>query len=137
MLWPRRSRETTKGQPDRQVRCQAVLSSLREVLPGVRAFLILGPGGKLLDSASAAPELDLPGLGAELATLVRIVEHTAADTGLGELKEQILISSTSMTVIQHLPQNRFAVFLCSPDEHLGRLRYELKRSLLYSTLSNL
>jgi hypothetical protein len=29
------------------------------------------------------------------------------------------------------------VIVCSPDEHLGRLRYELKRSLLYSTLSNL
>jgi predicted regulator of Ras-like GTPase activity (Roadblock/LC7/MglB family) len=136
MLWPRRSRETNT-QPDRQVRCQAVLSSLREVLPGVRAFLILGSSGKLLDSATVSPELDLPGLGAELATLLRIVEHTATDTGLGELREQILISSTSMTVIQHLPHNRFAVFLCSPDEHLGRLRYELKRSLLYSTLSNL
>jgi hypothetical protein len=42
-----------------------------------------------------------------------------------------------MTLIQHLPRDRYAVFVCAPDEHLGRLRYELKRSLLYSTLSNL
>ena len=135
MLWPRRLRETNT-QPDRQVRCQAVLSSLREILPGVRAFLILGSNGKALDSATVAPELDLSRLAPELATLLRIVEHTSIDTGMGELREQILISTTSMTLIQHLPKNRFAVFICAPDEHLGRLRYELKRSLLYSTFSN-
>jgi hypothetical protein len=65
------------------------------------------------------------------------VEHTSVDTGLGDVRQQILVASTSMTLIQHLPKGRFAVFVSQPDEHLGRLRYELKRSLLYSTLSNL
>jgi predicted regulator of Ras-like GTPase activity (Roadblock/LC7/MglB family) len=136
MLWPRRHRET-KSQLTREARCQAVLSALREILPGVRAFLVIGPGGKVLDSSSVEPELDLTLLASEFATLLRIVEHTSKDTGLGDLREQILIANTSMTLIQHLPKDRFAVFVCAPDEHLGRLRYELKRSLLYSTLSNL
>lgn len=136
MLWPRRLRET-EPQLSREARCRAVLSALREILPGVRAFLVLGPDGKLLDSFSVDAELDLPRLASELSMLLRIVEHTAVDTGLGDLREQILIASTSMTLIQHLPKGRFAVFVCAPDEHLGRLRYELKRSLLYSTLSNL
>jgi predicted regulator of Ras-like GTPase activity (Roadblock/LC7/MglB family) len=136
MLWPRRLRETDK-QPNREARCRAVLSALREILPGVRAFLVLGPGGKVLDSSSVAPELDLPRLASEFDTLLRIVEHTSMDTGLGDVREQILVASTSMTLIQHLPKGRFAVFVCAPDEHLGRLRYELRRSLLYSTLSNL
>ena len=137
MLWPRRPRESTDNQPDRQARCQAVLSSLRVVLPGVRAFLILDAGGKVLDSAAVDRRLDLSLLASELATLLRIVEHTSIGTGLGELREQILVATTSMTIIRHLPRNRFAVFVCAPDEHLGRLRYELKRSLLYSTFSNL
>jgi len=136
MLWPRRPRET-ETLLSREARCRAVLSALREILPGVRAFLVLGPGGKVLDSSSVDPELDLPRLASELSTLLRIVEHTTIGTGLGDLREQILIASTSMTLIQHLPKGRFAVFVCAPDEHLGRLRYELKRSLLYSTLSNL
>ena len=136
MLWPRRRRET-KSQLNREARCQAVLSALREILPGVRAFLVLGPGGKVLDSACVEPDLDLTLLASEFATLLRIVDHTSKDTGLGDLREQILIATTSMTLIQHLPKDRFAVFVCAPDEHLGRLRYELRRSLLYSTLSNL
>ena len=136
MLWPRRRREA-KSQLNREARCQAVLSALREILPGVRAFLVLGPGGKVLDSASVEPDLDLTLLASEFATLLRIVDHTSKDTGLGDLREQILIATTSMTLIQHLPKDRFAVFVCAPDEHLGRLRYELRRSLLYSTVSNL
>jgi predicted regulator of Ras-like GTPase activity (Roadblock/LC7/MglB family) len=56
---------------------------------------------------------------------------------MGDLQEQIMVSSSSLTVILHLPNHSFAVFVCSPGESLGRLRYELKRSLLYSTLSNL
>jgi predicted regulator of Ras-like GTPase activity (Roadblock/LC7/MglB family) len=91
----------------------------------------------VLDSASVEPDLDLTLLASEFATLLRIVDHTSKDTGLGDLREQILIATTSMTLIQHLPKDRFAVFVCAPDEHLGRLRYELRRSLLYSTLSNL
>jgi predicted regulator of Ras-like GTPase activity (Roadblock/LC7/MglB family) len=137
MLWPRRHRETTSKRRDREARCQAILSALREILPGVRAFLILGSDGKVQDSSSVDASLDLSVLASEFATLLRIVEHTSIGTGLGELREQILFSSASMTLIQHLPRNRFAVFLCAPDEHLGRLRYELKRSLLYSSLSNL
>ena len=136
MLWPRRLRETD-SQQNRETRCQAVLSSLREILPGVRAFLVLGPGGNILDSSSVRPELDLALLASEFATLLRIVEPTLMDTDLGDFREQILVASTSMTLVQHLPKDRFAVFICAPDEHLGRLRYELKRSLLYSTLSNL
>ena len=46
-------------------------------------------------------------------------------------------ATISMVLAKHLPSGRFAVFVCAPDEHLGRLRYELRRSLLYSTLSNL
>ena len=54
-----------------------------------------------------------------------------------QIQEQTLTSASSLILLHRLPNNRFGVFLCSPDEHLGRLRYELKRSLLYSTLSNL
>lgn len=90
-----------------------------------------------MDSSSVDPHLDVALLASELATLLRIVDHSARDAGMGDLREQILISSLSMTLVRHLPKGRFAIFICTPDEHLGRLRYELKRSLLYSTFSHL
>jgi predicted regulator of Ras-like GTPase activity (Roadblock/LC7/MglB family) len=99
--------------------------------------MVLGPHAELLDCASIDLKVDTSVLASEYATLVRIVARTSIDTGMGDLLQQVLISSTSMVVFQNLPRGRVAVFVCSPDEHLGRLRYELKRSLLYSTLSNL
>jgi predicted regulator of Ras-like GTPase activity (Roadblock/LC7/MglB family) len=136
MPWQRRPRET-EGEPGRESRCRTVLSTLRETLPGVRAVIILGPDGELRDYAATDPGLDASILASEYAMLLRIGERTSHDTGMGEVREQILVSSSSMVLAQHLPSGRFAVFVCAPDEHLGRLRYEVRRSLLYSTLSNL
>lgn len=140
MRWPRRLRETEPERAlerERDSKCWAVLSSLKEVLPGIRAVIVLGPHAELLDFAAIDRGIDASLLAREFATLLRIVERTSLDTGLGDLHQQILISSSALVLVQHLPRNRVAVFVCSPDEHLGRLRYELKRSLLYSTLSNL
>jgi predicted regulator of Ras-like GTPase activity (Roadblock/LC7/MglB family) len=107
------------------------------VLPGIKAVMVLGPRAELLDFATTDLPLDPSVLASEYGTLLRIVERTAKDTGMGDLQQQIVISSSSMVVLQHLPRERVLVVVCSPGEHLGRLRYELKRSLLYSTLSNL
>ena len=136
MPWPRRPRET-EGESGRESRCRTVLSTLREALPGIKAVIILGPDGDLRDYAATDPALDASVLASEYATLLRIGERTSRDTGMGEVREHILISASSMILVHHLSNGRFAIFVCAPDEHLGRLRYELTRSLLYSTLSNL
>jgi len=112
-------------------------SSLREKLPGLRAFVLLSPEGEPLGHAAVDPGFDPQAFAAEYATLLRIAQHTLDETGMGDLQEQVLTSVTSLIVIRRFPRDRFGVFVCSPEEHLGRLRYELKRCLLYSSLSNL
>jgi predicted regulator of Ras-like GTPase activity (Roadblock/LC7/MglB family) len=136
MLWPRRPRETDSASKD-PGRGWVVLSALREALPSIKAFFVLGAAGELLDGAATEPTVDLATIAGEYATLLRIIERTSKDAGLGDMQEQILLSSSSLTVILHLPNESFAVFMCAPGESIGRLRYELKRSLLYSSLSNL
>jgi predicted regulator of Ras-like GTPase activity (Roadblock/LC7/MglB family) len=112
-------------------------NAMREKLPGLRAFFLLGAGGELLAHVAEGSQLDVDLFASEYATLLRIAQSASSDTGMGALQEQILTSERSLIVLHRLPQDRFGVFVCAPDEHLGRLRYELKRSLLYSTLSNL
>jgi predicted regulator of Ras-like GTPase activity (Roadblock/LC7/MglB family) len=94
MLWPRRPRET-EPRPGAQGRGWVVLSALREALPGVKAFFVLGTAGELLDGAAADPTLDITAVASEYATLLRIVDRTSKDAGMGDLQEQILISSSS------------------------------------------
>ena len=110
---------------------------MREKLPGLRAFFLLGAGGELLEHVEEDSRINAEVFAAEYATLLRIAQSASKDTGMGDLQEQILTSATSIVLLSRFSRDRFGVFVCSPDEHLGRLRYELKRSLLYSTLSNL
>jgi predicted regulator of Ras-like GTPase activity (Roadblock/LC7/MglB family) len=112
-------------------------NALRDRLPGIRALILLSPSGELLEYASNSPGFDASAFASEHATLLRIAQHTLQDMGLGVLQEQVLISSGSLILVRRLSGNRFAVAVCAPDIHLGRLRYELKRCLLYSTPSNL
>ena len=112
-------------------------SAMREKLPGIRAFFLLDAGGELLAHVVQGQTLDIEAFAAEHAMLLRIAQSASRDSGLGELDEQILTTATGIVFLHRLPKNRFALFVCSPEEHLGRLRYELKRSLLYSTLLTL
>jgi predicted regulator of Ras-like GTPase activity (Roadblock/LC7/MglB family) len=109
-------------------------SAMREKLPGLRAFFLLDAGGELLAHVAEGSRIDVQAFAAEHAMLLRIAQSASRDSGMGELEEQILTTATGIVFLHRLPKDRFAVFVCSPDEHLGRLRYELKRSLLYSTL---
>jgi len=110
---------------------------MREKLPGIRAFFLLDAGGELLEHAIHGQALDIEAFAAEYAMLLRIAQSASRDSGMGDLEEQILTTATGIVFLHRLPKSRFALFVCSPDEHLGRLRYELKRSLLYSTLLTL
>ena len=112
-------------------------NAMREKLPGIRAFFLLGAAGELLAHVPEGARVDPEAFAAEYAMLLRIAQSASNDTGMGELQEQTLTSASSTILLYRFPKGRFGVFVCSPDEHLGRLRYELKRSLLYSTLSNL
>ncbi len=112
-------------------------SAIREKLPGLRAFFLLGAQGELLGHASANTAPNPESFAAEYAMLLRIAQRASSDTGMGELQEQILTYESSIILLHRFPRDRFGILVCSSDEHLGRLRYELKRSLLYSTLSNL
>jgi predicted regulator of Ras-like GTPase activity (Roadblock/LC7/MglB family) len=128
--------------PGQRVKSAAGLffNAMREKLPGLRAFFLLGSGGELLAHVSEDRRVDSAGaevFASEYATLLRIAQSASRDTGMGDLQEQILATATSLIVIHCFSRDRVAVFVCSPDEHLGRLRYELKRSLLYSSLSNI
>ena len=113
------------------------LSDLKLCLPGLRALLVLSSGGELLDHAATSPEFNPHSFADEHATLLRIAQHTLQETGLGSLKEQILLADAASIVAVRLSPDRFAVFVCSPQVHIGRVRYEIKRGLLYSSLANL
>ena len=99
----------------------------------MQALVLLGPDGGLLGHASADPHFDSDTFVSEYATFLRIARRTAEDTAMGDPEEYILVSSPGLILVRRLPEDHFAVLVSSAEGQVGRLRYELKRSLLYST----
>ena len=106
---------------------------LRQRAPGVQALVLLNAHGECLGHAAVDPQFKTEFFASEYATFLRIARMTVKDTGMGDIDEHILVSQMGVVIIRRLPEDHFAVFVSAPGEQLGRLRYELKRSLLYST----
>ena len=136
MPWPQWRRQTESAS-DEHARRRAAFSEVHEKLPGLKAFFILSPGGTLVDCVTDDSKFDVRTFAAEYGTVLRLLLRAFKDSGVGEVQEELLITTSCLIFVQHFPNGQFAVSICSPGEHSGRVRYELKRSLLYSSLSNL
>lgn len=112
---------------------ESLFNTLKNRAPGVQALVLLRPDGRLLGHAAVDPQLNTDSIASEYATFLRIARRTAEDTGMGDPEEHILVSAPGLVIMRRLPDNHVAVLVCSKEGQVGRLRYELKRSLLYST----
>jgi predicted regulator of Ras-like GTPase activity (Roadblock/LC7/MglB family) len=54
---------------------------------------------------------------------------------MGDALEQILISDKAILVARRIGLDDVAVFVCGADQHLGRLRYEIRRLSEHFSLS--
>ena len=99
----------------------------------MQALVLLGPDGSLIAHAADNAHFSSDTFVSEYATFLRIARRTAEDTAMGDPEEYILVSAPGLILMRRLPEGHFAVLVSSPEGQVGRLRYELKRSLLYST----
>ncbi len=104
-----------------------LFNSLREKIPELRAAILITAAGGVKVHASPDFRIDADFFAAEYATLFRIARRTAEDTSLGDALEQILISDKAILVARRIGSGDVAVFVCGVDQHLGRLRYEIRR----------
>lgn len=114
-----------------------MFAELRQKVPEVRAIFLLTTAGKLTARAAADPHSKTDALIAEYATFLRIAQRTFEDMGMGDVNEHLHVSGSGVIVVRRINTDHFAVVFCSAVEQLGRLRYELRRSLLYSSLCHL
>jgi len=104
-----------------------LFNSLRDKVPELKAAILIGAAGKFEVHSSSDFSFDAESFAAEYATLFRIARRTAEDTALGDALEQILISDKAILIARRFGADDVAVFVCSADQHLGRLRYEIRR----------
>ena len=110
-----------------QVSVGKLFNSLRDKVPELRAAILISTVDGVHVHSSPDFHIDGESFAAEYAALFRIARRTAEDTSMGDALEQILICDKAILVARRIGSDDVAVFVCGPDQNLGRLRYEIRR----------
>lgn len=106
---------------------EQLFNSLQGKIPDLKATLLVSAAGKVAVHAAKGFDFNAEHFAAEYAMLFRIARRTAEDTAMGSPLEHILISDKAIVIARRVGADDVVLFVCGPEEQLGRLRYETRR----------
>jgi len=108
------------------------LKAIIERTEGSIGAFIMGTDGisveKVLTDEARDANLDVAA--AEFTSLVRNAQRTGGDTGLGHLRELMVVLDDSVVIMRLFSREYFLVLIMKPDGNLGRGRFELRKTEL-------
>jgi len=109
-----------------------ILETIIERTEGSLGALIMGIDGIAVERCltQSGQEANLDVAAAEFTSLVRNAQRAGKDTGLGQLRELVIILDDAVVLIRLLGREYFVVLAISPDGNLGRARFELRKAEL-------
>jgi len=111
-----------------ETKFREVTDQLRASVSGMKAIVLIGPDGEILDHLALDPSFDVESFTSEYAMLLRIAQRSFEDTGAGDLTEHIAVSARSMTIARSYASESYIVVIADSESQIGRARYELKRA---------
>ena len=109
-----------------EMKFREAVNSLRSEVTGVKAIILIGMDGEVLEYFVADSAFDIGTFVAEYTTLLRIASRTSEDTGSGELLEHISVSKRTMAFARAIPSGSYLVLISDARALVGRVRYEMK-----------
>ena len=109
-----------------------MLQVIIEHTEGSLGALIMGTDGIAVEKVfgEAGKDANLDVAAAEFTSLVRNAQRAGNDTGLGDLRELIILLDQTVVVMRLLSREYFVVLALSPEGNLGRGRFELRKAEL-------
>ncbi len=106
------------------------LEIILERVEGSLGALIMGSDGihveRVLTDAGQDGNLDVAA--AEITSLIRSAQRTGSDTGLGELRELILLYADFAVLVRTLSADYFLILALDSEGNIGRGRFELRKA---------
>jgi predicted regulator of Ras-like GTPase activity (Roadblock/LC7/MglB family) len=101
-------------------------------IEGCAAIVILGIDGIPIERQvrDVDPSLDIDLIATEFTTLVRRSMRTASDTGLGDLREMVIVTDLLTFVLRPITSEYFLFLALNPGGNVGRARFELRKAQL-------
>jgi len=108
------------------------LAKITERIEGCAAVVILGIDGIPIERqvGQMDPSLDIDLIATEFTTLVRRSMRTASDTGLGDLREMVIVTDLMTFVLRPITSEYFLFLALNPGGNVGRARFELRKAQL-------
>jgi len=108
------------------------LAGIMDRIEGCAAVIILGIDGIPIERQvrDIDPGIDIDLIATEFTTLVRRSMRTAADTGLGDLREMVLAADLMSFLLRPITPEYFLLMALNPGGNVGRARYELRKAQL-------
>lgn len=108
------------------------LTKIVERIEGCAAVVILGIDGIPIERQvrDIDPSLDIDLIATEFTTLVRRSIRTASDTGLGDLREMVIVTDLMTFVLRPITSEYFLFLALNPGGNVGRARFELRKAQL-------
>src|SRR5207253_8714871 len=106
------------------------LKAIIERTDGSIGALIMGTDGiaveKVLTDEARDSNLDVAA--AEFTSLVRNAQRTGRDTGLGSLRELVVVLEEAVVIMRLFSREYFVVLAMKPNGNLGRGRFEIRKA---------
>jgi predicted regulator of Ras-like GTPase activity (Roadblock/LC7/MglB family) len=108
------------------------LEAIIERADGSIGALIMGTDGIAVEKVMTdeARDANLDVAAAEFTSLVRNAQRTGGDTGLGSLRELVVVLENAVVIMRLLSREYFVMLAMRSDGNLGRGRFEIRKAEL-------
>jgi predicted regulator of Ras-like GTPase activity (Roadblock/LC7/MglB family) len=104
------------------------LERIAQRVPETELLMIIGTDGIPIEKLTVRPDPNLEAVAAEHTTLLRASLSTAADTGLGALKELAVVTERMTTLLVAITPEYFIFLSVAPGAVLGRARFAMRQA---------
>jgi predicted regulator of Ras-like GTPase activity (Roadblock/LC7/MglB family) len=102
------------------------LQGIAERVPEAEVLMVIGTDGIPIDKIAPHPVSDIETVAAEHTTLLRASQSSAADTGLGGLRELAVVTERMTTLLVAITPEYFLFAALAPGAIVGRARFALR-----------
>ncbi len=95
-------------------------------VPETQVVMIMASDGIPVEKLVLRPDPNMEAVAAEYTTLLRGSLSAASDTGLGELKELVVVTDRLVTMLVSITSEYYLFAALTPGAVLGRARFALR-----------
>ena len=108
---------------------EALHNLLRELagVTGIRAALLVGREGFVIDAVTKSEGIDVEAVGATLSSEINSTEMVGREMRIGRMKQIIVEYEVGIIILSAVAKEAALAVVAEPDAMIGNVRYQVKK----------